>query len=302
MLIPFLFEIRTIIDWFFVKSSLRFSEWVKVEAIYAKVYTIKCDRLAESHDEGGQLRGESISWKKKVAFALVIFIFLMIPLWFPLLFFAYKEAIGQSQTILSAHVTIQFGSHEPFYQSSSVEANIHQFTEEDLRRFRHAFNKHPTALTFLDQFDHTDVVAVSFNKFSSKVWDLPPPTLDKIKDDMKKHKSRFIHYNLQVIRAGVGAVGKDIINEFIALSMEDKLKDAIASMLADTSDDVTNVVIPTIYKKFNVIRNLGKFGDAPELMLGKNGENAILILMNRQMYKKILFHSSHGFQNHAEER
>jgi Piezo non-specific cation channel, R-Ras-binding domain len=50
MIIPFLFELRTVLDWIFVKTSLTFFEWVRVESIYAQgdkhliFETLNCQR------------------------------------------------------------------------------------------------------------------------------------------------------------------------------------------------------------------------------------------------------------------
>lgn len=275
MLAPFLFEIRTIIDWFFIKSSLSFSEWVKVEAIYAKVYWIKCERYFDDN-RSTDTRGQSLPRKRKLFFAAIIFAFLMFSIWFPLLFFAYIEALGESQAIAEASFSIQFGSHEPFYTSSSVESNIHQFTEDDMSRLNQLFGtKHPDAVTFLKKFDAADVVAVTFNKFSSKMWDLPPPTLASIKYNMAHHRSRYIHTNFRVVR-GVGTTGKDTINEYKEMDMTDDLKDDIAEML-DENNNTTAVVIPYIFKKFNLIRNVGKFEKISQLSLDDDGGEMILI-------------------------
>lgn len=62
MLTPFLFELRTVIDWMFTETSLIFSEWMRVEAINAQVFQIKCLRLWMENDAQ---RGEKRKhWKK----------------------------------------------------------------------------------------------------------------------------------------------------------------------------------------------------------------------------------------------
>jgi hypothetical protein len=43
--IPFLFELRTIIDWTFTKTSLDVYQWIKLCVIQADLYKAKCNNL-----------------------------------------------------------------------------------------------------------------------------------------------------------------------------------------------------------------------------------------------------------------
>jgi hypothetical protein len=47
LLIPFLLELRTIMDWMFTDTALGLSSWLQLEDIYSNVYLLKCARWAE---------------------------------------------------------------------------------------------------------------------------------------------------------------------------------------------------------------------------------------------------------------
>ncbi len=47
LLIPFLLELRTIMDWIFTDTALGLSSWLQLEDIYSNVYLLKCARWAE---------------------------------------------------------------------------------------------------------------------------------------------------------------------------------------------------------------------------------------------------------------
>ena len=47
MLIPFLLELRTIMDWMFTDTALGLTSWLQLEDIYSNVYLLKCARWAE---------------------------------------------------------------------------------------------------------------------------------------------------------------------------------------------------------------------------------------------------------------
>ena len=52
MLIPFLYELRALMDWMWTKTSLDIFNWLKMEDIYAHIFLIKCQRV----QEGTQVR------------------------------------------------------------------------------------------------------------------------------------------------------------------------------------------------------------------------------------------------------
>lgn len=43
MLTPFLFELRTLMDWIWTDSSMPLFEWLKMEDIFASIYELKVE-------------------------------------------------------------------------------------------------------------------------------------------------------------------------------------------------------------------------------------------------------------------
>jgi hypothetical protein len=47
LLIPFLLELRTVMDWMFTDTALGLTSWIQLEDIYSNIYLLKCGRWAE---------------------------------------------------------------------------------------------------------------------------------------------------------------------------------------------------------------------------------------------------------------
>lgn len=45
MLIPFLFELRSLLDWMFTETSMSLLQWIKMEDIFTNVYVVKVCKL-----------------------------------------------------------------------------------------------------------------------------------------------------------------------------------------------------------------------------------------------------------------
>jgi len=45
--IPFLLELRALMDWMFTDTTLALTSWLQMEDIFASVFCIKCNRTVE---------------------------------------------------------------------------------------------------------------------------------------------------------------------------------------------------------------------------------------------------------------
>jgi piezo-type mechanosensitive ion channel component 1/2 len=49
--IPFVYELRTLLDWTITKTTLSFYEWLKLEDVYAQLFLVKCRVTSDKHWE-----------------------------------------------------------------------------------------------------------------------------------------------------------------------------------------------------------------------------------------------------------
>jgi hypothetical protein len=262
--IPFLFELRTLIDWTFTPTSLTFAEWVRVEMIYAHVYDVKCRRNLNKNVP----RGVKKSWLVKAflggGFAfLIIFI-----LWLPMLFFAYTHSLGESTVPNKFSMEVKIRNFEPLYQMSIRADSMYRFKKDDLRVFKRLYEKDSRASAFLADYNEHDVALLQMNVNSSSVWNVSPPSFDKLLQGFENGSVQAINISYEFSQIGY-VKDKDALLKFDhVLSREDNAN--LAEILKGNLKD--SITLPAVFPKFINVANTGKVNLIPQLYVAQNSE------------------------------
>ena len=83
--IPFLYEIRTIIDWTCTKTSIDLFQWFKLEDAYCTLYNTKADMDSRKADHKF---GEHRPLSEKIMFGCCLSTLLILVLLFPIFLFS----------------------------------------------------------------------------------------------------------------------------------------------------------------------------------------------------------------------
>lgn len=122
MMIPFLFELRTIMDWMWTDTSMTIFDWLKMEDIFAHIFQLKCSRHVET--EYPQPRGQKKSQGVKYAMGGGFLFFIISIIWFPLVFFALGNTVGQSNVPYDVSVNVRIGTYQSIYSMSAQSNSI----------------------------------------------------------------------------------------------------------------------------------------------------------------------------------
>lgn len=259
MWIPFLFELRTVIDWMFTDTSLLFTEWVRIESIYAQVFGIKCKRLRNQHEFQ---RGVKRSCLIKYFIGGAVTIFLLVLLWFPLILFAVSPSLGHPNIPQKFTVTLQIGDFEPLFRVEANKANIHQFDDNVWKSLLNVYRKSPSASGFLKDYVAADVVAVNLNINSSSLWSATPPNIEKMTEALNKGFLKAAEFKYKIFRPIGQSNEPDTIYSSTEVLLEDTVCKRLATMLSNVDGEV---IIPFLFPKLINLQNSGHIRELPEL-------------------------------------
>nr|CAD7448100.1 unnamed protein product [Timema bartmani] len=132
LLVPFLFELRTIMDWVWTNTTMTLMDWLKMEDIFNNIFQHKCARRMES--EYPQPRGERKNPTVKYLMgggALVVIIGI---LWFPLVLFALGNTVGKPNLPYDVTLSLRIGPYQPVYTMSAQNNSIYSAGSTDGKR------------------------------------------------------------------------------------------------------------------------------------------------------------------------
>ncbi|XP_061661347.1 piezo-type mechanosensitive ion channel component 2-like isoform X2 [Syngnathoides biaculeatus] len=174
-LVPFLTELRAVMDWVWTDTTLSLSSWICVEDVYAHCFVLKCWR--ESEKRYPQPRGQKKKRVVKYGMGGLIVLLLICIVWFPLLFMSLiKSVAGVVNQPLDVSLTITLGGFQPIFTMSAQQNQLKDLTEEDFRAFIRSYSYTPAALQFLEAYSHEDVTVAELQGSSNSLWTISPPS------------------------------------------------------------------------------------------------------------------------------
>uniref|UniRef100_A0A667X6J1 Piezo type mechanosensitive ion channel component 1 (Er blood group) n=1 Tax=Myripristis murdjan TaxID=586833 RepID=A0A667X6J1_9TELE len=178
-LVPFLVELRAVMDWVWTDTTLSLSNWMCVEDIYANIFIIKCSR--ETEKKYPQPKGQKKKKIVKYGMGGLIIFFLICIIWFPLLFISLvRSVVGVVNHPVDVTVTIKLGGYEPLFTMSVQQQSIQPFTETDYDKLTTQFGDNAVAMQFITLYSYEDIVTARIEGSSGSVWRISPPSRQEV--------------------------------------------------------------------------------------------------------------------------
>ncbi|KAL1006396.1 hypothetical protein UPYG_G00071860 [Umbra pygmaea] len=186
-LVPFLTELRAVMDWVWTDTTLSLSSWICVEDIYAHIFVLKCWRMSEKRYP--QPRGQKKKKVVKYGMGGMIVMLLICIVWFPLLFMSLvKSVAGVVNKPLDVSVTITLGGFQPIFTMSAQQNQLKDISKEDFEDFINSYNYIPSAMQFLEVYTSEDVTVAELEGSSNSLWTISPPSRKNLMDVLSKEE------------------------------------------------------------------------------------------------------------------
>ncbi|XP_041824079.1 piezo-type mechanosensitive ion channel component 2-like [Melanotaenia boesemani] len=183
-LVPFLTELRAVMDWVWTDTTLSLSSWICVEDVYAHCFVLKCWR--ESEKRYPQPRGQKKKRVVKYGMGGLIVLLLICIVWFPLLFMSLiKSVAGVVNQPLDVSLTITLGGFQPIFTMSAQQNQLRDMTEGNFSSFVDSYRYTPNALQFLEAYGPEDVTIADLQGSSNSLWTISPPSREYLGQVLK---------------------------------------------------------------------------------------------------------------------
>lgn len=189
-LVPFLTELRAVMDWVWTDTTLSLSSWICVEDIYAHIFILKCWR--ESEKRYPQPRGQKKKKAVKYGMGGMIIVLLICIVWFPLLFMSLiKSVAGVINQPLDVSVTITLGGYQPIFTMSAQQSQLKVMDNSKYNEFLKSFGPNSGAMQFLENYEREDVTVAELEGNSNSLWTISPPSKQKMIQELTDPNSCF---------------------------------------------------------------------------------------------------------------
>ncbi|KAK7169702.1 hypothetical protein R3I94_000061 [Phoxinus phoxinus] len=249
-LVPFLVELRAVMDWVWTDTTLSLSNWMCVEDIYANIFIIKCSR--ETEKKYPQPKGQKKKKIVKYGMGGIIILFLICIIWFPLLFISLvKSVVGVVNHPVDVTVTVKLGGYEPLFTMSVQQQSIQPFTEPQYTRLNNQFGKNAVAMQFITMYSYEDIVTAQIEGSSGSVWQISPPSRHELIKELRDSTGDMtlrLDWILQRDLGKGGTVEHTFDRHSISLAQENPVRADLASLLLGNRKEP--VLVPHMFPNY----------------------------------------------------
>uniref|UniRef100_A0A663EX02 Piezo type mechanosensitive ion channel component 2 n=1 Tax=Aquila chrysaetos chrysaetos TaxID=223781 RepID=A0A663EX02_AQUCH len=244
-LVPFLTELRAVMDWVWTDTTLSLSSWICVEDIYAHIFILKCWR--ESEKRYPQPRGQKKKKVVKYGMGGMIIVLLICIVWFPLLFMSLiKSVAGITNKPLDVSITITLGGYQPIFTMSAQQSQLKDLNQTGFDAFLGSYRGNTAALQFLEGYGKEDITLADLEGNSNSLWTISPPSREKMIQGLLDFSAEFTVVLSWSIQRNLTLGAKaEIASDKLTLPLPENTRRAIATMMS--GQQLEKVTLETVY-------------------------------------------------------
>uniref|UniRef100_A0A1I8EMU6 Piezo non-specific cation channel R-Ras-binding domain-containing protein n=1 Tax=Wuchereria bancrofti TaxID=6293 RepID=A0A1I8EMU6_WUCBA len=208
--IPFLFELRTVMDWTFTSTALTMADFIRMENYYNEVEAQHCwilfDHWLDNYFPTRKGRPTPTSGKFfKGVLSVVILIMIILA---PILLFAFLNSLGTRAPPKRLHFKASIEGYPFLYSTDAVfndetmshlsthnmQALVDELTnleESDIKR---------RALSFISDYTFKDVFLINLTSDSLRNWDISLPGKKQLMEELQSLQTTQIVFEISLLR------------------------------------------------------------------------------------------------------
>ncbi|EJD75770.1 hypothetical protein LOAG_17155 [Loa loa] len=208
--IPFLFELRTVMDWTFTSTALTMADFIRMENYYNEVEAQHCwilfDHWLDNYFPTRKGRPTPTSGKFfKGVLSVIVLITIILA---PILLFAFLNSFGTRAPPRRLHLMASIEGYPALYSTDAVfndktmshlskhsmQALVNKLTnleESDMKR---------RALSFISDYTYKDIFLVNLTLDSLRNWDISLPGKKQLVEELQSSKTTRIVFEMSLLR------------------------------------------------------------------------------------------------------
>ncbi|XP_070191211.1 piezo-type mechanosensitive ion channel component 2-like isoform X2 [Littorina saxatilis] len=268
--VPFLLELRALMDWIWTDSTLAISSWLQMEDIYANIFVLKCWRHSEVAYPTPRSQKKMPIIKYCTGGLLLLLIILII--WFPLVIFAISHSVFHPNPPSEVTIHLQLGAYQPLFKMT-VQQNIRQIQNSEKAALAEYFGKERNAISFLNRFELSDISVVSFSGESTAIWGISEPAQKELIRALQESKNKTnqqrikLEFSMTIVRSS-DSKSSDTLTTYYTTQFSDTAADAFIDLINGTRNESAQV--NGVFPRFMQITNKG-ISEAKSLIEGGIG-------------------------------
>lgn len=144
LVVPFLLEMRVLMDWIWTDTTMALTHWLQMEDIYANIFVIKCFRDFEKN--WPTPRGTQVSALVKYGVGGLVLFLLIFVIWFPLLVFSLLTTVYVPYPPTDCTVTVRLGGYQPLFRMSAQQQTLQKISASEYTILREGFKSDPVCI------------------------------------------------------------------------------------------------------------------------------------------------------------